>query len=641
MTARDPEAMLDHWRRAAGAVLVAALMITGLEGCAGPRGLRELAPVPDSTQLARALAPFGSGLRASPLAAKAPTVWLVAQAPLRLAAYDLRRRSFRFIVRADVASRVVVGGAFGACALDEGRSLAAFDSEHGRLLWRTPAPQSGWRVLGLAASGSLVFAVWGRRAAHRAPRSSAAATPQAALVAYDGRSGERRWAVPSWVPIGAPRAWGDYLVLPTQRQGLALLEGRSGDVLVQLPWRGEAISWIEANRDGVYFGGRASVKRLAPGIGAGADGAAGAAPVVPPVITGIAPSWGRDSYDGAPWDYGAGDRQRWLWRRPTGSRPAASGWADDRLLLLHYRFLLGFAVEGARPQRPQLAWVRRATRGDFVAATHTGRAVMLVGAGGELLVVDPRTGAERERSELGLRVWGATFDAEGFGDVQPAAPPAAAAALRDALMGALLEPDRRFPGLARFFVSSLAASAGPPPTAALLRLAREPLVTQEVRDQALDYLNEHPDERASELYLSLLAERNDQVLGTHAASLEPAARAAAALRLPEAVRPLLLQLADPQTPLPALAAVVDALWAIGDRRAMEPLRELLLTYRCEPELGWAPRILAAAAAAVMEWGGRTERELVDFVAHDPHTLPALRQRLDRLLEAAEESERRP
>lgn len=638
MSARDLGARHEPWRRGARAVLVAALMLAGLEGCAGPRGLRELASAPNPAQLARALTPFGAGVRPATPAAKAPTVWLVAQAPLRLAAYDLRRRSFRFIVRADVASRVAVGEAFGACALDQGRALAAFDGEHGRLLWRTPAPRPGWRVLGLAASGSLVFVVWGRRAERAVPRTSREALPQAAVAAYDGRSGERRWVVPSWVPIGAPSAWRDYVVLPIQRQGLALLEGRSGDVIAQLPWHGEAISWTEANRDGVYFGGRASLRRLGPGVEAGGGPAGGAVPAATPVIAGIAPAWGRRSYDGAPWDYGAGDRQRWLWRRPTGPRSAASGWADDRLLLLHYPYLLGFAVEGASPRRPKLAWLRRATRGDFVAATHTGRAVLLVGAGGALLVVDPRTGAEWQRAELGLRVWGATFDAEGFGGARSEVPPVAAEALREGLMQALLEPDRRFPGLARFFLSSLAESPGAPPTAAFVRLAREPLVLPEVRDLALDYLNEHPDERASGLYLSLLAERNDQVLGTQAASIEPAARAAGALRLPEAVRPLLLQLADPQTSLPALAAVVDALWAIGDRRAMEPLRELLLTYRCEPELAWAPRILSAAAAAVMEWGGAAERELVGFVAHDPHTLPALRQRLDRLLGAAEESD---
>lgn len=622
----------SSWRGVARLIATGALIAAGAAGCAGPRGLHGLAPAPDPARLRRALAPFGRVEATAAPAQAAAAVWLVARDPVRLAVYDLRRRDFRFIVRADVASRVVVGRGFGAFARDEGRSIAAFDNERGRELWQQPTPRAGWRALGLAASAERVVVVWGHRGPEDVPPGSARGAPQATIVAYDGRSGERQWALPSWVRVGEPSAWRDQLVLPIQRQGLAVLRARDGQVVAQLPWRGEAIAWTEANRDGVFFGGRVGVHRLGPATTGGMISAPPATVAALPAIDGVSPVWGRRAYDGAPWDYGAGDRQRWLWRRPASPPHGASGWADDRLVLLHYRFLLGFALDRDDRQRLRLAWVRRGARADFVAATHTGRALALVGADGELVVVDPLTGHVRQRAELGLPLRGATFDAEGWGaGVTGATPPASAGDLRDGLLQALVDPDRRFPGLARYFLAALVKSPGPPPTAALVRLTRDPRWPPELREQATDALNERPDEHAAALYLSLLAERNDYVLGTRALSVELAARAVGALQLPEAVRPLLLQLADPQTPVPTLAVVVAALWSIGDRSAKEPLRELLLTYRCDPELAWAPQILSTAAAAVLEWGGSAERALVTFVAQDPHTVPALRQRLDRLL----------
>ncbi|MBK6848720.1 MAG: PQQ-binding-like beta-propeller repeat protein [Proteobacteria bacterium] len=330
-------------------IATGALLAAGAAGCAGPRGLHGLAPAPDPAQLRRALAPFGRVEATVAPAQAAAAVWLVARDPVRLAVYDLGRGDFRFIVRADVASRVVVGRGFGAFARDEGRSIAAFDSERGRQLWQQPTPRAGWRALGLAASAELVVVVWGHRGRDDVPPGTARGAPQATIAAYDGRSGERRWALPSWVRVGEPSAWRDQLVLPIQRQGLAVLRARDGQVVAQLPWHGEAIAWTEANRDGVFFGGRSGVHRLGPAT----TGRAFSAPLAPvaalPAIDGVSPVWGRRAYDGAPWDYGAGDRQRWLWRRPVSPPLSASGWADDRLLLLHYRFLLGFALDQDGP----------------------------------------------------------------------------------------------------------------------------------------------------------------------------------------------------------------------------------------------------------------------------------------------------
>ena len=59
----------------------------------------------------------------------------------------------------------------------------------------------------------------------------------------------------------------------------------------------------------------------------------------------------------------------------------------------------------------------------------------------------------------------------------------------------------------------------------------------------------------------------------------------AALDDKESVPLLAAQLADPQTPLPALKDIVRALGSLGGDQAVQALRKLLLTYRSWPPTG--------------------------------------------------------
>ena len=73
-----------------------------------------------------------------------------------------------------------------------------------------------------------------------------------------------------------------------------------------------------------------------------------------------------------------------------------------------------------------------------------------------------------------------------------------------------------------------------------------------------------------------------------------------------------------------MTEIARALKAIGNRSVVRPLRDFLLTYRCEPEFRKAPAALNTVADALLEMGGEEERQLLQFVGNDSHTLQSLR-----------------
>jgi hypothetical protein len=85
------------------------------------------------------------------------------------------------------------------------------------------------------------------------------------------------------------------------------------------------------------------------------------------------------------------------------------------------------------------------------------------------------------------------------------------------------------------------------------------------------------------------------------------------------------------TPYSTLEEIVRALIKIGDKRIVWPFNQFLLTYRAEPAFKPRINILTTMAKALLEMGGRSERQMLTFVAEDHHTLPQLRQFLKREL----------
>jgi hypothetical protein len=227
-----------------------------------------------------------------------------------------------------------------------------------------------------------------------------------------------------------------------------------------------------------------------------------------------------------------------------------------------------------------------------------------------------------------VQVVGASFDVEGFA---PAGRAKGTADLRRTLTEVIWDPDRRFGSVKLFCVEQLAQLSGGSVAADLVKIVSQEGIDPAVYQRAGDMIVSRHDKSAIPLYLKTLEAHHSFVEGTQAKAVDILARALGDLKAPEALRPLLLHLADHETPLPAVAEIVKALTAIGDPAVVEPFRDFLLTYRCDPEFNKSPTALQLVAEALLKLGGENERQLLSFVENDANTLAALRNYLGEAL----------
>src|SRR5205807_888858 len=120
-------------------------------------------------------------------------------------------------------------------------------------------------------------------------------------------------------------------------------------------------------------------------------------------------TYGRDVYDAVQSGYTASDRARVLYAtQPSDSGPMA--FTGDSYAIHYFRYVFGFAKDGS------LTWAYSNPRDELVASDHTGSAIVAVAASGDLVALDPISGAVLQKRKLGTtgRVLGGTFDADGW-----------------------------------------------------------------------------------------------------------------------------------------------------------------------------------------------------------------------------------
>ncbi|HVV48597.1 MAG TPA: hypothetical protein VHO06_02975, partial [Polyangia bacterium] len=253
-------------------------------------------------------------------------------------------------------------------------------------------------------------------------------------------------------------------------------------------------------------------------------------------------------------------------------------------------------------------------------------------AGGELGALDPITGARVYKAALpGEVIRGVTFDADGF------APPAGAAGPPPDLLGALTEiiadPDQRFPALKLFAIEELGRQPGREVTAKLLEILRAEKAAPLAVQKAGEMLVARRDAGALDLFTAALRAHADYAEKRPAPPVEVLARAVGALGpLARAVAPDLdVHLRLPETAPAAAAEIARALVEIGAAESVPALRDFLTMYRADPVYDRDPTALVAAAEALLKLGGPGDRELLLFLAEEPHTAAGLRAHLSRAL----------
>ena len=213
------------------------------------------------------------------------------------------------------------------------------------------------------------------------------------------------------------------MALPFAHQNLALLDGNSGRELARVRATDEEIAYARALPEGIYYGGARGIYRLddksATGSRAGSSYAEAKLAGAEQVRT--AYHW--DGYQPAQSAIGAFDRNRLLWR----GRDAGAGFRDDLAVLHSYRFFFAFDAKAGK-----LRWVYAHPRTDVVASEDAGTAIVFASADGDVGLIDPASGAVRVVQQTGLRVAGASFDADGVTAGAGAAPPTEEEVAQDA-----------------------------------------------------------------------------------------------------------------------------------------------------------------------------------------------------------------
>lgn len=529
----------------------------------------------------------------------------------KLVGYDLSGARIAWQKPADVRSRVVVGS--GVVAHRQGdHDLVVRASATGDVR-ATVTMQPGETFVGCALDGDHL--VWVVRDENQ--RSS--------IAAIDG-AGKLLWRRTTQEALGAPAARAGLVAVPFAHQSLSLLDGASGRELARVRNTDEEIAFVRALPEGIYYGGAHGVYRLddksVAGTRAGSDFSAAK---LPGEQVRTAYYW--DGYQPAQAAIGAFDRNRMLWR----GRDGGAGFRDDLAVLHTYRFF--FAFDAARGR---LRWVFAHPRTDVVASEDVGSSIVFASADGDVGAIDPRSGAVHVIEKTGLRVNGASFDADGLEAGAAAAPPTEADVART-LEQIVWDRDRRFGAVKVFAVDALGGVPGLPVSAALVKIVRAPAgpggVPPEAQAHAGAALVARKDAAAVPLYLEALREHYDFLDDQQPRGVAVLARAVAALDVKEAAPLVAAQLADHETPDRALKDLAATLGTLGGADATRALTRFLLMYRSDPAFAADPAPLTVAGEALIK-AGADARKTVAFVVDDKRTLAPVARELKVSLDAA-------
>lgn len=536
----------------------------------------------------------------------------------KLIAYDVGAGAPLWTMDTYVASRVAVGGDH--LVVLEARG----PQEKGQ-----PAPAADIVIRGvadgavrakIALEGTLIGLTTDGERVYVVNQAGDLQKPIWSLTAYSP-TGQQLWRNDSPGPLGAPSAQGGLVFSPFLKQWLAVLDARTGAQLTRIRGLDEEISVVRVVSDGVYFGSKTGTYRMDVRAATGSRGGSTYGTVtLPPQLASA--DFGRDMFDPIQGGYTAYDRRRILWRADADADgPLAF---QDGLIAVHFfRFVFGLTPEG------ELRWAYSQPRVELVASDRSDQVVAALAADGNVVALDPRTGAVRATGKLDVgagRILGGTFDLDGWVPSGEGTPTSTVVAL----VSIARDRDARFDGIKQFAVGALAKLQGPEVTRDLIAIVVDPRIPAALHDSVANLLVTRKDPAGLPALIDGLATRADYLTGARPAGVVEIARAIAALgdlpletaEVDRAIAALAGQAFDPATAAPARLELVKALIAIGHGRERDVLRGELVVYRADPAFAAEAELVAAVIADLVA-GSPEDRETVRMVAEDPRSVPAL------------------
>jgi outer membrane protein assembly factor BamB len=587
------------------------LVVSVLSACGGKAVFRLTSDDNDRAALSSALSQRQLAQKPTPTnTAHKPRAFVVetgSGSQKTLVAFDLENTKVLWKADADVQSRVWVGGDFVVTL--ESKQLVARDQQKGAVRWKLPVTGE---FVGATADVDHAYLVW---------REGSGQHPKWWLGAFDGGSGAQLWKIDAEGSLGSPAAHGGLVYVPFLTQWLSIVDAKTGKQLTRLRGIDEQISTVRTTSTDAYYGSKQGVFRLDVRSASGkrADATYGQVKIPAQLDR---TTYGRDVYDAVQSGYTASDRARVLFTTQA-SDAGPMKFTGDSYAIHYFRYVFGFGTNG------ELTWAYSNPRDELVASDHTGAAIVALSASGDLVALDPKTGAVLMKGKLGTsaRVLGATFDADGW------APSAQTEKIEtiSALVAIARDHDARFDKVKELAVSALAKLPGGDVTKELLAVLSDARAPQKLKDTVVELLMTRKDPASLPVLTAQLGVHSDFLAKTEPESLGPVAKAIAGLagvKLdPAIVAPALAALQShldaPSTQIPDLILVIDAMAAIGAGGERPALASHLLLYHAEDELGGDPAWAKAIVTALQTHGGPGERELLRQVAADKRTKPGL------------------
>jgi outer membrane protein assembly factor BamB len=527
-----------------------------------------------------------------------PMAFLVTATPRKLVAWSFASEKAAWSVDADITSRVVVGSKL--VAAREGKDkIVARSTDDGHVLWSATLPPKS-TFLGAAADGERVFYVL---------EDKTGAKPVWYLIAL-GDGGQELWRSAAPGTLGAPAARGGLVYLPFLTQWLTILDARTGAQLARIRQTDEAVSFVRTTSDGVFYGSKGIFLLDDRSVAGTKEGATYGQAKLPGEF--VRTVYHFDAFNPIMAGYSAFDRNRVLWR--ASGEGGKLSFRDGLATVFSFRFFFAFDAASG-----ELRWAHQHPRYDIVSVEHTGTSIFYVSVEGEIGALDPKTGARLFEKKLGMRVTGATFDADGWKPTGAAASDAAAAGTVSALSAILVDKDTRFGAVKLFAVASLGKLPGVAASEALLKVIMDEATPAPVYNKAAEMLVARKDADVLPALTKALDVQYDFITGAKPRALDVLARAIGAIGKPVGAAALLPHLESPATPPGALRDIAAALGACGSKDAIPALRSFLLVYRADPTYAADGGPLVAVIEALLALGGGAERELVQFVAYDART----------------------
>ncbi|MDZ4697071.1 MAG: PQQ-binding-like beta-propeller repeat protein [Deltaproteobacteria bacterium] len=530
----------------------------------------------------------------------------------RVAAVDISTREVLWNAPAEIEGRLAVARTVAVFSRPDG-SLNALALTGGSDRWQY-RHSSDAQLVGYAADGDSVYVVY---------RGKKGGTPGSELVGLVAETGSVRFRLALSAQVGAPAARGGIVAVPQRSQFITLIDGQSGQVLVDIISKEEAAKFVRALPEGLFFGSQ-GVFEASEKTALGSRKSTGYLKATLPDF--VHAVYHYDGYQPAQLRYSAVDRNKLLWR--VTPRNGVAEFASGMVLVLNFRFL--FAVEA---ESGQLRWAYNHPELDIAGAEHVGRAVVFADSKGNIGALDLANGRTMWKAPAfpgeAVSVEGATFDCDGFYADGPGAEPAQP--IVKVLKDIVLDPDRRFADVRLFAVSRLATMRKPGVTAALIEILDKGRDHELVVQTAAESLVELQDPGALDVYVKAIQVRTDYADGTRAQRLDLMARAVAKLGARKVMPELVEHLRLPDTDPSLVRDIADAVIKLKATETLPAFRDYLAQYRADGTFLNRPGGVIAAAEVLAALGGPTDRSLLFFILEEPKTIATLKTAIGRIL----------